>query len=69
VIGGRGDALGSQRAAILSVDPATGRVARAGHLPVALSDTGAAAVGSRIVVVGGRDARGGVHDEIRELAP
>ena len=68
VVGGRGDALDSARAAIVSVDP-SGRVARAGRLPVPLSDTGAATLGGRIVVVGGRDARGAVHDEVRVLEP
>ena len=67
-MGGRGDALDSARAAIVSVD-SSGRVARAGRLPVPLSDTGAATLGGRIVVVGGRDARGAVHDEVRVLEP
>ena len=49
VFGGRGSNLGTQTATILAIDPASGRVRRAGSLPVALSDTGAAAVGGRIL--------------------
>jgi hypothetical protein len=69
VLGGRGDALDSQRAAIWAIDARTGRVRRAGRLPSALSDAGAIAAGRRILVAGGRDARGGVHRELWELAP
>jgi hypothetical protein len=63
VLGGRGDALDSQRAAIWALDPTTRRLRHAGRLPVALSDLSAAAVGRHLVVVGGRDAAGTVHDE------
>src|SRR5262249_782968 len=68
VLGGRGDALTSQRAAIWMVDPQTGAVTRAGRLPIALSDLGAVATGGRILVAGGRDASGAVHDELWTLA-
>jgi hypothetical protein len=64
VFGGRGAALGSQRRAILAIDPASGRVRSAGRLPVALSDMGAATVGDRVLLVGGRDRAGRVHDEV-----
>jgi hypothetical protein len=67
VIGGRGDDLASQRAAILAVDPATGRVSRAGRLPEALSDLSAASFPDHVTVVGGRDARGRARDEIWSL--
>jgi hypothetical protein len=69
VLGGRGDALGSQRRAILAIDPASGRVRPAGRLPVALSDLSATVVGGRIVVVGGKDAGGTVHGDVWTLAP
>jgi YVTN family beta-propeller protein len=68
VLGGRGDATASQRRAIWAIDPATGRVRPAGRLPTALSDLGAVAAGDRLLVVGGRDAGGGVHHELLELA-
>jgi YVTN family beta-propeller protein len=68
VVGGRGDALDSQRPGIWAVDAATGGVRSAGRLPRALSDLSAVASGSRLVVAGGRDARGGVHRELLELA-
>jgi YVTN family beta-propeller protein len=42
-------------------------VRAAGALPYALSDLGAVASGSRLVVAGGRDARGVVHRELLEL--
>ena len=67
VIGGRSDSLAGQTASILAIDPTTGRVHTAGHLPLALSDLGATTVGGRILAVGGRDAHGGVHDEIWTL--
>jgi hypothetical protein len=67
VLGGRGDALNSQRAGIWAVDPVTHRVRQAGRLPVALSDVGAAASGERILVAGGRDAGGRVHGQLWTL--
>jgi N-acetylneuraminic acid mutarotase len=68
VIGGRGDALNSQRDWMLAIDPAVGRVRRAGRLPAALSDLSAASLGDHALVVGGRDAQGGVHDEIWRIS-
>jgi hypothetical protein len=52
---------------VLAVDPAGGRVVRAGRLPVALSDLGAASYPDHIVAVGGRDADGHARDEIWSL--
>jgi hypothetical protein len=69
ILGGRGDAPTSQRAAIWVVDPTRRTLRRAGRLPVALSDVGAASARGRILVAGGRDARGTVHDELWSLAP
>jgi YVTN family beta-propeller protein len=69
VFGGRGSTLGSQTARILAIDPASGRVARAGMLPVALSDSGAAPAGGGVVVAGGRMASGTVSDHVYLLTP
>jgi YVTN family beta-propeller protein len=44
-------------------------VRSAGRLPVALSDVGAASLGNRVLLAGGRDRRGRVHGEVLELAP
>jgi len=68
VLGGRGDATGSQRRTIWAID-AKGSVRRAGRLPVALSDLSAVASGGRLIVVGGRDRSGTVHGEVYALAP
>jgi hypothetical protein len=43
-------------------------VRRAGRLPIALSDLAAATARGRILVAGGRDPRGTVHDELWSLA-
>jgi hypothetical protein len=64
VIGGRGDAPGAVSDAIWSVDPAGGRVRRAGRLPVALSDVSAVSGPRGVLLIGGRDAAGRVHDEV-----
>ena len=69
VLGGRRESLTSQRASILAVDPAGGRVTRAGRLPRALSDLGAASFADRVTVVGGRDAGGRARSEILSLRP
>ncbi|HTP21277.1 MAG TPA: kelch repeat-containing protein [Solirubrobacteraceae bacterium] len=53
LVGGRGSALGSQTAHVLSIDPRTGAVRPAGRLPEPLSDTASLAIGGRIVVAGG----------------
>jgi YVTN family beta-propeller protein len=68
VLGGRGDATTSQRRGIWAIDPVTGGVRAAGRLPVALSDLAATATGNRLLAAGGRDAHGGVHRELMELA-
>jgi hypothetical protein len=69
VLGGRGDALDSQRRTIRAIDQASGRARVVGRLPLALSDLSAVAFGGRILVVGGRDHRGRVHDRTLEFAP
>jgi DNA-binding beta-propeller fold protein YncE len=67
VIGGRGDGPGTQRDAIWAIDPAHPRPVLAGRLPVALSDLGATGVHGSVLVAGGRDRTGKVHDEILRL--
>jgi YVTN family beta-propeller protein len=52
----------------LAIDPVTGHVRVAGRLPTALSDLGAVTAGNRLLVAGGRDARGGVHRELLAFA-
>jgi YVTN family beta-propeller protein len=66
VIGGRGAAVGTPTTAIVAVDAATGRVREAGTLEAPRSDLAAIAVGSRILVAGGR-APTGALDTISEL--
>jgi DNA-binding beta-propeller fold protein YncE len=70
VLGGRGDGAGSQRRAILAIDPRSGRVRSGGRLPLALSDLSAATTpdGRRIAVAGGRDPGGKVLGELWTLA-
>jgi len=53
LVGGRGNDLGSQTADVLSIDPRTGAVRRAGRLPQPLSDTAALSIGGGILVAGG----------------
>jgi hypothetical protein len=69
VLGGRGAPQGTQTRAILAIDPATGRVTRAGRLPRPASDMGAAAIGGRIALAGGRDRAGRVLAQVLELTP
>ena len=69
VIGGRGGVQGTQTSAILSVDPATGRVRPAGRLPVGLSDAGAATIGGVVMVAGGRQSDGVLSDRLYALRP
>jgi YVTN family beta-propeller protein len=68
VIGGRGAALGSVTAAIIAINPRTGRLTNGGRLGVARSDLAAVTVGDTIVVAGGGTAHG-VTDAITALAP
>ena len=49
----RGNSLGSQTATVWSIDPRTGAVEVAGHLPEPLSDTASVPIGGTIVVAGG----------------
>ena len=69
VLGGRDDSLSGQKRAIWAIDPASGRGAGRAASRQRCRTSSAVAVGGRIVVVGGRDAGGGVHDEVLELAP
>ena len=66
---GRDSADGTQTRAILAIDSTTGRVTRAGQLPRAASDMGAASLGGKIVLAGGRDSSGRVLAQVLELAP
>jgi hypothetical protein len=50
VLGGRGSALGSPSAGVWAVDPATGKVRRAGRLPVAVSDPAAVTASNGIAL-------------------
>jgi DNA-binding beta-propeller fold protein YncE len=69
VVGGRGGTLNTQRATVTGVDPHTGHVRRAGHLPAALSDLSGVSFANRALVLGGRDSSGHVHDEIWSATP
>src|SRR5689334_13301877 len=68
VIGGRGAALDSPTARVVSVDPRSGRVRRAGHLRQPLSDVSAVSLGSTILLAGGRSAAG-TEASLIELSP
>jgi hypothetical protein len=41
----------------------------AGHLPIALSDVGAATVGGAVIVAGGRETSGTLSSQIYVLRP
>ena len=45
------------------------RVLRAGELPIRLSDAAAVSTGRTILLAGGRDSSGRVHDDVLLLAP
>ena len=52
------------------ISPAAGvYVQKAGTLPQALSDLAAVTIGGQVLVAGGRDAAGAVHDELWTLRP
>jgi Kelch motif/Galactose oxidase, central domain len=68
LVGGRGNALGSQTADVLSIDPRTGAVQPAGRLPKPLSDTASLSIGGGIVVAGGLAPTSTVAD-VGELVP
>jgi hypothetical protein len=63
VFGGRGSSATSQTRQILAI-ASTGGVETVGLLPTALSDLAAVSTAGHIVIAGGRDASGRVHDEI-----
>jgi DNA-binding beta-propeller fold protein YncE len=69
VLGGRGANLTSQTSRVWAVDVHSGRVRQAGRLPAALSDVGATASGGAVLVAGGRDSQGRVHDQLWALRP
>jgi DNA-binding beta-propeller fold protein YncE len=72
VIGGRGGYEGTQTSRILAIDPNTGHVQPAGHLPIGLSDVGAwsdPGAGGGIVVAGGREASGTLSAAMYTLRP
>jgi len=69
VVGGRGDAVGSQTSAIVAIDPATGRTWSVGRLPGPLSDEGCAVASGRVTVVGGQGPTGRVSSAVVELDP
>jgi YVTN family beta-propeller protein len=58
VIGGRGATFGSVTAAIVAIDPRSGRIASGGRLRTARSDLAAVTMGDHIVIAGGRTAHG-----------
>jgi hypothetical protein len=60
---------GSQSSAIAAIDPVSGRVRHAGRLPVALSDTGVAAIGREVMLAGGREANGVLSRRLYVLRP
>src|SRR4029079_772967 len=68
VIGGRGPTLGTPTRRIVAIDPLTGKLSYAGALASPRSDLAAVAVGRKILLVGGRDARGATQT-IGELVP
>jgi hypothetical protein len=69
VLGGRGSAQNTQERSAFAVDARSGRVTSAGRLPFALSDSGSVSLGGRILLFGGRDRAGHVHDDIVEVRP
>jgi YVTN family beta-propeller protein len=58
VVGGRGPALDTPTGRIVAIDPAAKTVKRAGSLASPRSDLAAIGLGSRILLVGGREAAG-----------
>ncbi len=68
LVGGRGDSTTSQSSGIWAINPATGTVKPAGHLPQPLSDAGVISLGGTIVVAGGR-APAGTQGAVGELVP
>ena len=68
LIGGRGDSLDAQTAAIYAIDPRTGRVRPAGQLPHPTSDAAALTIGGAIVVAGGQSPAGTLA-AVGELTP
>ena len=68
ILGGRGSTPGTQSAAILAIDPATGHSVQVGRLPQPLSDAAAIPFGDRVWLAGGLSASGPVNS-VLELTP
>jgi DNA-binding beta-propeller fold protein YncE len=68
VIGGRGALVGSATRRVVAVDVRTHRIRPAGVLTPARSDLAAAAIGSRILLAGGRESSG-TRSGLSELVP
>jgi N-acetylneuraminic acid mutarotase len=68
IVGGREQVSGAQTAAILAVDPSTGRVERVGTLAQPLSDAAVLAEGGRLLVLGG-ESPSGTQSAILALTP
>ncbi len=69
LVGGRGDLDTSQTAAILAIDPDTGKVRSAGALPVGLSDAALIPTPRGVLVIGGLEASGAVNANVGLLEP
>jgi N-acetylneuraminic acid mutarotase len=68
LVGGRGSYLDAQTRNVLAVDPLTGRVTAAAHLPTPTSDAAVVAIGDGIVVAGGQSPSATL-DGVGELVP
>ena len=68
LVGGRGDTTTSRTDAIVAIDPATGKVTPAGHLPQPLSDAGVVQNGAAIIVAGGHSSSA-TQASVGELVP
>jgi N-acetylneuraminic acid mutarotase len=66
LLGGRGAEPNSQTRRILAISP-SGAVSTVGALPQPLSDLSAVTLGEHILIAGGRDQGGHVHDAILTL--
>jgi hypothetical protein len=68
LVGGRGDSTTSQLSRIWAINPTSGAVTPAGHLPEPLSDAGVLSLGSAIVVAAGHSPAG-TQASVGELLP
>ena len=60
---------GSQTAAIVAIDPYTGRAVRVGQLPAPLSDAAVIPVGNAVWLAGGLSTSGEPVATVLELTP